>query len=459
MALQARRVAGGLRQVLDDIRLERGTLPQTTLRSIWNTLNDNQRLILRTIAELEVPEPEDQLGEIIKDMHWNRLARSLRTLKSLNLVVVKRQADGPDLIELHPMVREFIRMESPKKERERYIATILNFLDRMIGRYKSLLPQTPSLQILENWTHKVELELNRGNYDAALCTLREVSGPLVDRGFPQEFLRIARKTLRLIDWSHACVSSKDFDPVLATFVKVLVEFGAERDADDMLEKYEASMPGKSAQYIHLCDLRTYALWYRGEFEKAVFWGERGETLLKESNVDTKWSTGHNLALARRDIGRVDEALSYFLSGTPLVDVIEGTVEKQEAQYYGNIGRCLFMSGRLHDAEICYRKSAALLTKGLDAHALLNRGYIRDWMAQLWEQQGRLVEAYAAWRAAEAVWQQNSPPRSAKSASAANRVLAVLPNAIHLRLVEAWRFESMFSAWVSTGIADSSILDD
>ena len=60
VAMQAVRHDDGLRGALDLIRHGQATLPETT-RTIWGTLNKQQRDVLRTMAELDRPEPQSRL--------------------------------------------------------------------------------------------------------------------------------------------------------------------------------------------------------------------------------------------------------------------------------------------------------------------------------------------------------------------------------------------------------------
>ena len=58
-------------------------------------------------------------------------------------------------------------------DREKYVGAILGFLDQMIGRFKNLLSQEPSYEILEHWTRKAELQITFGSWQrlriAPLC--------------------------------------------------------------------------------------------------------------------------------------------------------------------------------------------------------------------------------------------------------------------------------------------------
>ena len=65
IAMQAIRHVDGLRGALRLIRQGGATLPDTT-RKIWGMLNEQQRNVLGTMAELDRPEPESRLLDLLK---------------------------------------------------------------------------------------------------------------------------------------------------------------------------------------------------------------------------------------------------------------------------------------------------------------------------------------------------------------------------------------------------------
>jgi len=451
IAVQAGRLTGGLAEVLGNIKKGHGTLPENTLRSIWATLNDNQKQILRTMAELERPESENRLEQIMSTTTaWNRYAKALKTLKSLNLVVVKSGQDSPDLLDLHPLIRQFIRTEFGKKERERFITIILNFLDRMIGQYKELLGQKPSLSILEHWTQKAELELNRGHYQAAVATVHEVAYPLLARGFPEELVRVGKRIFREIDWSEACASYKEFDDVVDIIITTQIQLGDFDEANRLMEIYENAIPGKSAAYINLCDLRCHSYWFRGEFEKAIYWGEHGERLREQSNVDTRFSTKHNLALARRDSGKIDEALNYFVEGLPLEKILKaGKIDKEKGgAYYGNIGRCLQLKGKLDDALVVLRKSTKILESTDNSDSILNQGYARLWIGEILVEKGEFALAVVFLRAACELWKIASPPKARAVEEKLKNLLVNHPELVSINESDDWGPEAQVMRWIN-----------
>lgn len=442
------RSSSDLSSALQEIVRGGAELPDTT-RTIWRTLNDQQRSILRTMAELDRPESESQLRRLLPRVNFNRVYKALRTLRSYHLVEVRTQVDGEPLLGLHPLIRQFVRTEFPKEDREKYVGAILGYLEDMIGKFRSLLSQEPSFQILEYWSRKAELQIQFGHFEDATSTISEIASSLVSRGYSEEFVRLARQLLRECDWAIACTSYRQFDEVFERCIDLMTQLGDDEDVDKLLTKYSDAIPGKSSQFILLCNLRCYAKWYEGDFESAIRWGEEGNRLKEETLVDTAYSTRHNLALARRDGGFVSDALEMFLDGSELSTVVTlgEKIDGKDAAFYGNIGRCLFFSERFDEALVCYIKSAQILQDGRSNRDYLNRGYIRLWLAELLllKKESDLVAAFL--RAAVCIWNDVSPPRSRL---AEGRLLALVEENEELRgyvAEESWKVEGVFSRWL------------
>ena len=269
VAMQAVRHSNGLRGALDLIRQGGATLPDTA-KTIWDTLNDQQRTVLRTMAELDRPEPENQLLDLLPGANANRIIRALKTLRSFHLIETRIQPKGEPLLGLHPIIREFVRTGFPTKEREMYVGAILDFLDRMIGRFKPMLSEGPSYEIMEHWIRKADLKIRFRRFEQATSTISEIAVPLINRGYSEELIRLTMCLLGEVDWSEACASYKDFDTVFLRCLNQMIQMGHEA-SDDLLTQYEAAISGTSSQFILLCDLRCYADWYAGKYDSAIRW--------------------------------------------------------------------------------------------------------------------------------------------------------------------------------------------
>lgn len=406
-----------------------GPLPDNTLNSIWTTLKSREQTVLRSMAETVKPESEVEIGEYLHDqLHFNKLMKALKALRALNLVVVKRRADAPDVLELHPMVRQFIRQRFTRPERLSFIDAIILVYQRYIGNNKSRLSERPSLSFLQNWTQNAELDIAAGKFGEAFLTLAEVADAFRSSGYPREFTRTARLLLSAVDWIAEHSKFNGFDIVFHYQAELLGYLGEYQEVEDLLEKYEATVPAKDARYINYCEMRCHLNWVRGEFSKAVEWGKIGQSL-KDSGVDTGFQISYSLALAERDAGRPEAALPVFLEGRPLSEVVDPDEfdDKRMGAHYGNVGRSLQFMGQADSALICYQKSALLLEKHARNEHFVNEGFIRAWIGELFlaREQFRLAQVF--FRAAYLKWEHVSPPRAAKVMEVLKQIQNRTPN--------------------------------
>jgi tetratricopeptide (TPR) repeat protein len=160
-------------------------------------------------------------------------------------------------------------------------------------------------------------------------------------------------------------------------------------------------------------MRCTALWNKGEFAAAIEWGKRGQELKSNSDVDTVRDVSHSLALAERDAGYPDKALDVFLDGRPLHEVLDPDEleEIRGGAYYGNIGRCLQMTGQTDAALICYQKSAILIEKDLRNEHIRNQGFIRKWIGDVLIAKEQYKLSLVFLRSAYLKWASVSPPRA------------------------------------------------
>jgi tetratricopeptide (TPR) repeat protein len=271
---------------------------------------------------------------------------------------VKPQDDGLEVIELHPLVRAFVRQNFAKPERDWFIQAILAVYKAFIGAHRSDLQKQPGNNVLDYWTEGAELHISAGEYADAIGCLYEITSGIQRRGSPNEFVRVTRTLLQSSDWA-ALKKINHFDELLATFVEIQALTGNIEECTRTLEAYGTTLDGEDARYINYCDINCYMHWVNGDFLTAIKWGTEGEELKERSNVDTNFDTSHNLALARRDAGFIEPALRHFLNGKKLTEVIaeKAATKSFSAPSYGNVGRCLHLMSQIEPALSCYRKSA------------------------------------------------------------------------------------------------------
>ena len=445
--LQAARSNNGLRGVLELIESGNAKLPDTA-RSIWNELSEPQRGVLRTMAELDRPESESRLLDILPGRNSNRITRALRALQSFHLIEARALPGGGFFLGLHPIIREFVRTNFSEKDREPYILQVLNYFDNRIVRFKDLIEREPSFEILENWTRAADLQINIGHFEEAISIILEIADSLISRGYTEEFLRITIRLFGRLNWAEACLSFKDFDRVYRRCLRSMIDI--KHDATDrFLDRYEESIPGRSAQFILLCELRCYSDWFLGKFASAIRWGEEAERLKHDTSVDTIYSARHSLSLALRDAGRINDALEILLEDESLDIVLKkGHLIKGKTEtFYGNIGRCLYLKTQRSDALVCYIKSGKLLEEDRSHEARVNKGYIRQWIGELLAGRGEYGLASASYRAAELMWDDSSPPRALTVRRELDELVEKHPDLAGYLSKSAWKVEEEYRRWL------------
>jgi tetratricopeptide (TPR) repeat protein len=416
LAIQVAKPASSsdLHALVNELRSGRGLLPEKTLNSVWGTLKQKEQVVLRSLAETVKPETEQAISDYLRhEFTYSKVIKALNALKALNLVVVKRLPNAPDVLELHPLVREFIHRKFTQGERLSFISAIIKVYKRLTGKYKAELSQRPPLQILLHWTQRAELDIAAGMLNEAFETLSEVGAPFLASSFPREFCRIARVLFSSCDWPTAFHRYKGFEDVFSHFIRNLSYLGEYEEVDDLLGKYEAIVQSKDSRYIAFCEMKCFSKWVRGDYASAVEWGTMGQSLKESSGVDTTYNVENTLALANRDAGNPEIALPVFLGGRPLSEVIdpEEPDDGRNGAYYGNIGRCLHFLGQIDSALICYQKSAFRIEQKTNSEHVLNQGFIRAWIGELLLTREQFKLAAIFLRAAYLKWLDVSPPRA------------------------------------------------
>jgi hypothetical protein len=94
------------------------------------------------MAETLKPETELDLSDYLSGLlTYNKVSKALRALRSLNLVVIKPRPNGPEFLELHPLVRQFIRQSFQPVERTSYINRIIRVYNKFIHSHKVRLSE------------------------------------------------------------------------------------------------------------------------------------------------------------------------------------------------------------------------------------------------------------------------------------------------------------------------------
>lgn len=366
------------------------------LSSIWDRLALREHILLRLMAEAVRPENEKTIEKFAaSQLGYDKFRRAFRSLRSLNLIVVKPVDNAPDLFDLHPLVRQFVRLRFNPSQRASFIKVVLNQYASIIGAISAMLGASMPFTMLERWTQKVELEVSGGFIEDAFQTLSSADDALIGGGHTQEYVRVARLLFQSIDWETAATKYAKFDHTVSIMVGALEQLGDRASAESMLSNYEATIPQKTTRYINFCNVRAFSFWLRKEFDLAVDWASRGVKLKNETHVDTDFDCEHTLALAQRDSGDPETALKYFLNGRTLPAIIGSALDAtSDGPMHGNVGRCLQLMGNTADALQCFKKSAVILEQDGTLHGKSNRAYARKWIAESMVAQNDLERAKA-----------------------------------------------------------------
>lgn len=421
------------------------------LDEVWNSLNDNQKTLIRGIAETVKPETEENLGEILQtELKPNRFIRSLKTLKNLNLVEFLSGGE----IELHPLVKEYVLTKYPKNERAKFITLFVKYYDRFIYILKPNLNSNLTIQDFQNWTSKIELQINKNDYKSALIALEEVGKSILAAGYTEEYLRVAEKLYEAMNWETAVNGEYSyFHTQINLLCTTQTQMGKFDESLNNLEHYSKLIPGKSSHYLSYCSEKTYNLWYQNKFEDAIQNGEEGEFLLNESSLADQYSLRHNLALARRDSrenSKVEKALNYFLQNESLEVVLDKSKINKElsGNFYGNVGKCLEILEKDENSLFCYCVSLRLLLREDSVNSILNIGYACSWIGQLLIKSDRNDEGLYFLKFAMNSWEATSPPRYDAIKKIYNNVLFDKEIKIKINNLSAWRIEDFCKKFIS-----------
>jgi NAD-dependent SIR2 family protein deacetylase/tetratricopeptide (TPR) repeat protein len=392
-------------------------LSEKILNEVWYSLNDKQRSLLRGIAETVKPETITNLKKIIEpELKNNQFDKAFKVLKNLNLIEIKSSTRSEDQVELHPLVKEYISSKFPKTERAKYITLLVHYYDQFIYVLKPKLSAEMPLSSFQNWTSKIELQINKGDLKPALVALEEVSSSLLEAGFAEEYLRVSEKLFHTIDWNSAIDNEYSyFHKQFSTLTITLTQFGKFEICENLLRRYSDLIPGKSAHYLSYCSEKCYLFWYQSRFEDAIEIGEQGLFLLNESGITDNYSLKHNLYLAYRDSKEkenVNKAMLFFLRGENVEDIINNINVDLGGHYYGNIGKCLELLGDKDNALTCYYMSITILFQEDNSHSRLNVGYAASWIFNLLKSSSTKLDSLYFLKLCINTWEQTSPPRVA-----------------------------------------------
>lgn len=387
-------------------------LSEKVLGSIWGSLHEREQLLLRTLAESVKAETTEDYSEILRtELNYKNFSRALKALRSLNLIVNKRNTD---YIELHPLVKEYIRKNYQTSDRSKYISLFIQYYDKFVFVLKEKLSYKLSFDEFSNFTNKAELSINKGDFQEAITTLWEVHSAMSAAGYIEEFLRVAKLLFNAVTWSKKNIAKyTNFETLWDSVSRSSVEFGENDFTNDLIQKYENLIENKEEEYIRLCHVKSYVHWFRREYKEAVNICEEATYLLKRADQPDKFGIEHHQALAYRDSEiseNIEKALEFFLKNNDLDLLLDnGKIEQSgDGPMYGNIGKCLALQGKHENSLVTFYKSFYYIFKDDSSNRLINLGYAALWISEALLKTNKIESAFYFYKFALISWEASSP---------------------------------------------------
>ncbi len=243
-------------------------MSKNVLSNVWASLHARDQLVLRTLAESVVAETEEDYAEILKDeLNYKNFQRALKSLRSFNLIVEKIDSK---YIELHPLVKEFIKTNYPPSERTKYISYLVRFYDKWVVVLREKLSPKLSYPEFCNFTTKAELSINARDYQSAINTLLDVHDSMCAAGYVEEFLRVSSLLFNSITWKKNTISKlAGIENLISETAKSSTEFGDHHITETIINSYSSVIEKKEDNYIRLCDIKSYYYWFNQEHKKKL----------------------------------------------------------------------------------------------------------------------------------------------------------------------------------------------
>ncbi|HAU8291631.1 SIR2 family protein [Vibrio vulnificus] len=418
-------------------------LSKNVLSSVWNSLHDRDKLVLRTLAESVVAETKEDYSEILRDeLNYKNYQRALKSLYSFNLIIEKRNSD---YIELHPLVKEFVTTNYPPSERNKYISYLVKFYDKWVVILKEKLSVNLSFQEFTNFTKKAELSINAQDYQSAVSSLLDVQESMCSAGYIEEYLRVSDLLFRSITWSKKFISKiTGIEALIECTAKSSIEFGDSDLSSYIIDSYSSIIEQKESNYIQLCEIKSYNFWFNKNYSSAINVCEEANYLLKRAGQEDNFQINHNLALSRRDSENrenVDKALNFFLKSKKLSSLtdINSILDDDESTQLGNVGKCLSIKKEYDDALICYYKSFYLIFKRDPYNRLLNLGYASLWLSEVLLEKNERDSAFYFLSYSLNCWSNSSPVLSNRYRGMMKWIMSN-NNYVNISSQEEWRIE-------------------
>lgn len=434
-------------------------ISETILENVWSGLKDREKIILRTLSIANISEAEEDLAKIVsKKINYNQFAKALKALTALNLIVVK---EGTRNIELHPLVREFIKVNYGKEEQESYIALYVSYLDGFIVLLKNKFGMVLGAEDLDVIIKKIEILINTDKTQDAVNELRTTSDSFQISGYCEEFLRLADMLLSKVVWTHKKITGiHGFFDFIDNFFTRVVDFGSYTLFDKYLAEYLKVFNDPDANMILAKSAICYKQWSIGDYQQAIREGKSASDLIDMLGEVDSWAGKHRYHLALRDSregDNVEKALRYFCDSKSLEELRKDKNDTAYTSKYGNIGRCLLYLNHQDDSLFFIVKSyRALNDDKVNFFNRHNLGYAAKWIGEILALQQRLQESLYFLLHAKNIWKNDMPGEANKIEATISQIPNTMSNQSIISL-ESWQITKFCNDWaISYSEANSHV---
>ena len=425
-------------------------MSEAILENVWSGLKDREKIILRTLSISNISESEEDLAKIIsKKINYNQFSKALRALKALNLIVAK---EGAGHIELHPLVREFIKVNYGRDEQETYIALYVSYLDGFIVLLKNRFGMVLGSGDLDVISKKIEILINTDKIQESINELRLTSDSFQISGYCEEFLRLADLLASKNIWSYKKLTSlHGFPGFIDNFFTRLADFGCYEMFDEYMEKYLGIFKEPDAHMILAKSAICYKEWTSGNFEFSVKEGKSASDLVDMLGEFDSWAGKHRYNLALRDSKKpenIEQALSFFCESKTLDDLRNNECTPANSGKYGNVGRCLlFLNRQTESLFLTVKSYKALNEDKINFSNKHNLGYAAKWIGEILELQEKTLESLYFLLHARNIWKNDMPGESNKLDSLISQAPDTSSNQSIMSL-ETWQITKFCNDWVT-----------
>lgn len=428
-----------------------GIIADRVLENVWNGLKDKEKVILRTLSITNISETEEDLAKIVSPkLNYNQFNKALKSLKSLNLIVIKQ---GAQYLELHPLVREYIKTNYGMDELESYISLYVSYLDGIIVLIRKKFGRLLGAEDLEAVTKKVEVLIENGKTQEAINDMRLASDSYLMSGYSEEFLRLCDLLLAKDIWTKKTLTKLNgFLELMDIFFTKSADFGAFELFDKYITRYEEVFTNPDSHKILALSSRCHKEWCAKNYARAIIEGKSASDLIDLLQQNEAWAGKHRYYLALRDNGgakNLVRAISFFTGNRSLVSLANSECNRNLCTSYGNVGKCFLDLGNARLALFFVLNSyIAMNHKDATYQEAHNLGFASKWISEILQFEGHPNAALYFLMHAKNIWKDDMPVEANKL----NKVIKAIPTSASKESIvslESWQIEKHCDEWVKS----------